>query len=801
MPSSFTPVGRVGASFANLSLGAKGAWAVGIPLLALLAGMGVSQYFEAQTRIAEQRVQQAYEITDGLQHVSELLADSVASIRGYLLTHLPDDLEMYRKAQPALHKSLANLHRLVQGDSSALKRVDGIETQIMASLANFEKVVRETTVGGITAALPVLQGNQENTSRLRQELGSMRQEQQRELTERNERASTAAQRLGAALFVGGVTGLVGGIFSVVIFVEGIGRRVKLLQEDARRVAEGLPIIAQPMGRDEIAELGMALKNTSVLLSEQASELRAAHAELELRVEQRTAELSTVNENLRQAHEVIEAVVLSSPLAIWALDLEGNVTLCNPGAERIFGWTEDEVIGRPLPVIPPEQAAEYREWLEGFRTGKSIAGVERERRRKDGTLIAVATWTAPLRDADGQIRGTVAIDSDVSKHRQLEEQVRQSQKLEAIGRLAGGVAHDFNNLLTVISGYAEMLIAETQCTSRLGDFAHQIQQAAGRATGLTGQLLTFSRRQQSQPTTLNLNDTVLNSLKLLRRVIGEDVQVTTCLDPNLGRIKADPVHIDQVIMNLVVNARDAMAGGGTLTIETANARLDPEYAANHVGVTPGSYCVLSISDTGVGMDAETRSHMFEPFFTTKEAGKGTGLGLSIVYGIVKQNDGAIMVYSEPGMGTTFKIFMPMIEAAAKLPAGETVAEAERGTETILVCEDEEVIRDLIHAMLVRQGYRVCESGTPDQVIELLRDCDQPVHLLLTDVVLPQMSGFELARAVRGLRPDIKVIYMSGYPDHRMSGGAESAAPFIQKPFTGVDLARLVRQVLTGRAASG
>ena len=361
------------------------------------------------------------------------------------------------------------------------------------------------------------------------------------------------------------------------------------------------------------------------------------------------------------------------------------------------------------------------------------------------------WTAPLRDAAGRIRGTIAIDSDVTERKLLEEQFRQSQKLEAVGRLAGGVAHDFNNLLTVIMGYTEMLIQEAQGAPNLLDYAQEIQYAATRAGGLTAQLLAFSRRQISQPRIIDLNEVVSHSMKMLRRLIGEDIEISTHLDAHLGRVKADPVHIDQVIMNLVVNARDAMSGGGKLTIETANAALDADYAGRHIGVEPGRYCMLAVSDTGVGMDAATRSRLFEPFFTTKEAGKGTGLGLSIVYGIVKQNGGEIMVYSEPGQGTTFKIYFPAVEVPVEVDSREDRAGQMRGNETILLCEDEEGIRKLVHKMLARQGYRVLEAETPDQALEVARQHGEAIDLLLTDIVMPRMSGFDLAKAVRDLRP--------------------------------------------------
>jgi two-component system, cell cycle sensor histidine kinase and response regulator CckA len=365
-------------------------------------------------------------------------------------------------------------------------------------------------------------------------------------------------------------------------------------------------------------------------------------------------------------------------------------------------------------------------------------------------------------------------------------------------LAGGVAHDFNNLLTIVNGYVEMLLDEARDAPVIREFAQEIQFAVQRASALTSQLLAFGRRQISQPKILDLNEVVTHSVKLVGRLIGEDIQIATHLDANLGQINADPTHIDQVIMNLVVNARDAMRDGGRLTIETANVTLDEGYAGRHIGVEPGAYCMLAISDTGVGMDAETKGRLFEPFFTTKEPGKGTGLGLSIVYGIVKQSGGDILVYSEPGKGTTFKVYFPMTEVPAGSTAGETPAAGMRGVETILICEDESVIRKLLLAMLAKQGYRVIEAETAEQALEIVQSGASPIDLLLTDVVMPGTGGVELAKRLRQLRPGLKVLYMSGYTDNRVIGGwaLEQGTPFLQKPFTAAALSQKLREALEG-----
>jgi len=387
--------------------------------------------------------------------------------------------------------------------------------------------------------------------------------------------------------------------------------------------------------------------------------------------------------------------------------------------------------------------------------------------------------------------------DITEQKNIEEQLRQSQKLEAIGRLAGGVAHDFNNMLGAIIGYSDIILATTDKADPLHRDIEHIKGAGERAAALTRQLLAFSRKQTLQPKVMDLNAAVTGIEKMLGRLIGEDIELSTVLADDLGRVKADPGQIDQIIMNLAVNSRDAMPDGGKLTVETANAELDENYAENHVGVTPGPHVMLAVTDTGCGMDAETRSHIFEPFFTTKGIDKGTGLGLSTVYGIVKQTGGNVWVYSEPGKGTAFKIYLPRIEETVEAAERRRPAAARaRGAETVLVVEDEEVLRRLASRILSLAGYKVLEARIGGEALVLCEQHDGPIHLMLTDVVMPQMSGRKLAERVASLRPDMKVAYMSGYTDDAVvrNGVLDPDMPFIQKPFTASGLARKVREVL-------
>ena len=789
---------RIAAPISRLTLTAKGVLVVSIPVCALLVALTVFYHTQQQTVEAEAWVEHSFQVRANVREAMLLLADAESGLRGYLLTHHDPDLENYRAARRQLPRPVQSLQQLVADNSLETQRVARIQNLLDRSESSMETLDRAENPDQRAAALA---SDRENLAALRADLTAMQDEEDRLLRQRTAMRRQAQAEGEAAIFGGGILGILGGLIAVLLFTTGIARRVRQVEADARGLASGIPVTSDMDGNDEIATLGATLKQTSRLLTRQSEELRAAHAELEQRVEQRTAELRTANEELRKSNEVRQAVVDSSPLAIWAVDPEGSVMFWNPAAEQIFGWTEAEVIHRPLPIIPEDLQEEYRQWLQQFLAGESLSAVERSRVRRDGSRIEVSIWTAALRDERGKIRGTLAIDSDITQRRLLEEQFRQSQKLEAVGRLAGGVAHDFNNLLTVIMGYVEMLIAEAGDRPELVSYAEEVQYAAGRATALTSQLLAFSRRQISQPRVLDLNEIVTHSMKLLRRIIGEDIEISTHLDPRLGRIKADPIHIDQVIMNLVVNARDAMGQGGRLTIDTSNVILDEDYAGSHLNVKPGAYAMLAISDTGCGMTAETRSRLFEPFFTTKPAGKGTGLGLSIVYGIVKQNGGEINVYSEIGRGTTFKIYFPMAEAPAELATAEQRAQQLRGTETVLVCEDEAGIRKLVVALLTRQGYRVLEADNPKDAVEMLRSESGTVHLLLTDLVMPRMNGFELATQARELRPGIRILYMSGYTDNQVnaSWSADPDTPFLHKPFTAATLARKVRDALAGPTA--
>lgn len=503
------------------------------------------------------------------------------------------------------------------------------------------------------------------------------------------------------------------------------------------------------------------------------------------------------EAVRQANETLRAVIETSPLAIYTLDLEGIVRTWNSSARKMFGYSQEEVIGMPLPAIFPDEVSSFRKRLNDLINGESQAGSEERRRCKDKNTIDVSFWTAPLRDAEGAVTGVVEVVADNTERKRLEEQFRQAQKMEAVGRLAGGVAHDFNNLLTVITGYCQMLLDRFPIGDSTRDDMLQVLKAADRATTLTRQLLAFSRKQIVQPKVVELAGLVADMQQMLKRLLGVNIELTITTESGLGKIRVDPGQLEQVIVNLVVNARDAMPDGGRLAIHLRNVDLDSESGTREMPIRKGSYVVLEVVDTGTGMDAETQSHLFEPFFTTKEKGRGTGLGLSTSYGIVKQNHGEILARSEIGVGSAFSIYLPRIDEPSTLDSGHTVSlRPTRGAETILVAEDEDGVRHIVTQMLREQGYTVLPANGGAEALRIAQTHAGPLQLLVSDVMMPRMSGPELAQRLRGMRPEMRVLFVSGYTDGEIvrEGELEPGTDFLQKPFTREQLANKVREVL-------
>ena len=504
------------------------------------------------------------------------------------------------------------------------------------------------------------------------------------------------------------------------------------------------------------------------------------------------------EALQESEERYRSLFETSPLPMWVYDPDPaslRIVAVNDAALEQYGYSREELLSMSIrDVWPPEDAERLGTALASRPAGDAYTGTFRHRRR-NGTLLDVDVRSDVVVLGGRTLR--LALLQDVTEHKRLEEQFRQSQKMEAVGRLAGGVAHDFNNLLTVINGYAEILLADLPADLSEDDATRQglveITRAGERAAALTRQLLAFSRKQVLNPEILSLNDVVAGIESMLRRLMGEDVALVISLGTSLGNVRADRGQMEQVIVNLAVNARDAMPEGGTLTLETCNVELEETLEP----AAPGSYVRLDVRDTGTGMDAATLSHIFEPFFTTKGQGKGTGLGLATVYGIVRQSGGQLRVSSEPGRGTAFEIFLPHLESSGDpAPRTRTKTLVTPGLETILLVEDEEALRRLAREILKRNGYTVLEAFDPAMALALLETHAGPIHALLTDVVMPGMNGPQLARQVAARRPGIRVIYMSGYSDRSVLKPEDlaSGSGFLAKPFHPDELAAKVREVL-------
>ncbi len=523
------------------------------------------------------------------------------------------------------------------------------------------------------------------------------------------------------------------------------------------------------------------------------------AHLEGTINSMLEDLETVQSARREERTRLAVMVEKVPAVLWTANTDLVITSAMGAGLNALGLKEREPAGMPLldffhtddcdsPPIAAHRAA---------LAGESIAcEISWKDRRFESHL-------QPLRDLEGATQGVIGVALDITERERLTDQLRQSQKMQAIGELAGGVAHDFNNLLMVVKGHSQLLLDRLPDSSPLRPGAQQIERAADRAASLTRQLLAFSRKQVLQPRVLDMNEVVNGMIRMFSRVIGENIDMVFLPAADLSRVKADPGQIEQVLLNLVVNARDAMPSGGRLTIETSNIELDRRYAVTHASVEPGHYVMLSVSDTGCGMSEETQSRIFEPFFTTKGPGKGTGLGLATVYGVVKQSGGYIYVYSEVDRGTTFKIYLPQVIAELDKPAGEVAAPGRaRGSETILFVEDEQSVRELVKQYLGAMGYSVLEASDGLEALKTAADHPEPIHILITDVVMPHLSGPDLATQLGASRHGLKVLFISGYTDDTVfrHGVLEGGVAFLQKPFNLKALANKIREVLDGQPVS-
>jgi two-component system cell cycle sensor histidine kinase/response regulator CckA len=715
----------------------------GLVLLALI-GIGVVSFFAIRGLVKNSDlVQHTQEVMARASHVGALLADAETGQRGYLITGDPLYLEPYTAAGTSLPAEVDSLRLLTQDNPRQKARITRLRTLTAEGLAVLAAGIEARRKGGANAGRDWLLSDRGRRlmDEVRTVLAAIRSEEEVLFHARDQAARASATFATFLILIGSLAAVL-----------AVGIALRMVQRDVR------------------LRIGV----------EEA--LREARDELEDRVRERTAEL--------------EAVIETSPLSISAIDPKGNILIWNRAAEQTFGWTREEMIGKPYRPVDAEDQKVYEDVLRRVSAGAPIVGYETRGKRKDGTCVDVAVYSAPLQGSDGRPFGVLAVIADLTEQKRLHDRLRQSQKMEAVGKLAGGIAHDFNNLLTAITGYTDLLFLRLP-----GDIGKrelsEIRKASDRAASLTRQLLAFSRQQVLQPKVIDVNAVVGNLSAMLSRLIGEDIELVASLNEGVGRVRADPFQVEQVLMNLAVNARDAMPRGGKLTIETANVVLDEPYTRTHPDVKPGPYVMIAVSDTGVGMDAETRTRIFEPFFTTKELGKGTGLGLSTVYGIVKQSQGHMWVYSEPGQGATFKVYLPLHEDAPEpAVAPPPTMVVPRGWETILAVEDEESLLNLVSEILKDAGYNVLAAQGPKEALRVLLEHRDGIHLLLTDVVMPGMSGRGLADKVAAERPGIRVLYMSGYTDNAIvhHGVLDSGVVFIQKPFTPDALIKKVRDVL-------
>jgi len=554
----------------------------------------------------------------------------------------------------------------------------------------------------------------------------------------------------------------------------------------------LPILALiPAQEDMLGDQVLAAGAADYLVKETLSP-ELLQRTLKYAIERMRAE-NEVRQSEQRFHDLFE----NAKDIVFTLDLDGNVTSLNKSAEEVMGWSRGEA--RQINIknlVAPEHLNLCSQMMQRILNDEPLQHFEISMVRKDGRKVLLQT-SARLTYSNGQKEGVQGIARDITERRHLENMVQQSQKLEAIGRLSGGLAHDFNNLLCVISGHAELLTEQIQPEHPSLRNLAQIKKAVDSASSLTRQLLAFSRKQVFHPRILDLNAIVIETEKLLGRLIGEHIEFFSTLHPTLGHVRVDPVQVEQVLVNLVLNARDAMPLGGKLTIETGNVELGEGSRSKHAIVPAGNYVVLSVTDNGCGMDEETQSRIFEPFYTTKELGKGTGLGLATVYGIIKQSGGFIWVYSEPGQGTSFKVYLPRIDRpTTPLPSINTPAELRKGTETILLVENAEPLRTLAKEFLKGGGYAVLKAENGKEALQIASSFGGTIHLLLTDVIMPGMGGKQLALHLSGLRPATRVLYMSGYPNDGIvqSGILATGVVLLEKPFTREILLRRVRQVL-------
>jgi PAS domain S-box-containing protein len=696
------------------------------------------------------------------------LLDAEVHERGYQLNGDRADLDACRAALPLARLAAQELRTLSADNAGQQRRLDTLEPLVDRRLALLHDTI-ESAGSRIKPAAERANNNEgkEILDKLRPLLTAIRDEELSQLGERSAQSEAALWWLALTTNVASLLTLIG----------GAGALLPIDRSTARRL-EAKASLERSKEADQARE---------------QEALRRSHGELQVALVEA--------EQARQvADELLHGVFRAAPLALVVLDTGGRVRLWNAAAERALGWSEAEVFGRPYPSVSPAQQAEFDEMFSRALGGATVAEIETQWYDKDGKRVDVSISAAPLRGPAGAVNGVLVVLADTGPRKTLEEQVHRAQKLEAVGRLAGGIAHDFNNLLTVINGCCDLLLLRFPEGDPARELIDAVHGAGERAAGLTRQLLAFGRRQILQPRILDLNSIISDLGKLLARLIGEDIALELAQTSAPTPVRGDRAQLEQVVMNLALNARDAMPRGGRLTIETQ--RIDIQHDDPRAGaVGAGSFVLLAVRDTGVGIDAAIQSHIFEPFFTTKEPGRGTGLGLATVYAIVQQAGGAVDFTTAPGVGTTVSVYLPLAdrtEPAADPPSGSSATAS--GSETVLLVEDEMRVRKLVCEVLRRRGYTVLDAGDGIEALRVAAAHAGPIHLLVTDVVMPRLSGRALAEHLTALRPALKVLYLSGYTDEALlRHGVQEGAAFLHKPFSPDVLAQQVRAVLREQAA--
>ena len=723
-------------------------WAGAFALVAVLGTVGVLQVMQTNS---EGWVRRAREAARGVRHAELLAVARESAIRGYVLTGDSTLLARELALRGELETRLASLARMLSGNAQQQQHL----ATIRGALARWDREY----------AYPALQSATLPT------------------------AVPSNRHAGTQLFDPVRLGLEDVLRTEDAFYASRSRHDRVI-----RLVGALTLMV------EILVIGVVLYWFRRRVLGQAKDIVAKQQQFMRQaedLERHTAELGASTRSLQQTEDRYRRLVESAPYGL-LVHCEGRIVFANTTAYRLLGATcAEEIVGRQVfDIVHPDSCELVRTRMRyNIDAGETTPLVEMQLRRLDGTAVEIETVGIPF--VHNGVKGAQTVFHDISARKRLEVQLRQAQKMEAVGQLAGGVAHDFNNLLTVITSYSGMLLQELASADPMRADVEEIRRAAERASGLTRQLLAFSRQQVMRPEVLDVNTVVRDLQKMLRRVLPEDVALVTNLAPTLGLVSVDVGQLEQVIVNLAVNARDAMPSGGTLTVETADVELGEECRDIHPELVPGPHVMLAVSDTGVGMDAATQAQIFEPFYTTKEPGKGTGLGLSTVYGIVKQSGGHVWVSSEPGAGTTFKLYLP-----CEGPAGAPSLQAEspppmlKGTETILLVEDDPAVRAATRRMLARSGYRILEARDGGEALHVMRADGGLVELVVTDVVMPEKSGLELAGLLRLMRPDVAVLFMSGYAESELARQVLVAprSVFLQKPFTAEELARKVREAL-------